>query len=182
VGLTDVKILTADEVRELIGVKHQDASDTDVETSVMIALLPISTEWCKQDLPHMTLVYAGEKSNLKDGDFNEIAKDATSIAMLCGTVTARVLGVEVFGTDEKVDVLKLEPTSQLLAMRRTVERWNASEHPFNPHATIGPVGSSVQLQQTGDLPRWLAFDRIFVGWGEQNLTFWLRGARGAMDY
>lgn len=157
-----------------------DAGDLAVDNSVMIALLPITTAWCKQDLPHMTLVYAGEKDKLQDGDFNELAKDASTLSMLCGTITCRVLGVEVFGSDQKVDVLRLEPTSQLLALRRVVERWNASEHPFNPHATIGPVGSSVQLQQTGDIPRWLAFDRVFVGWGEENLTFWLNGPRGGM--
>lgn len=151
-----------------------DVSDKSVKKSAMIALLPINTEWCKQDLPHMTLVYAGEITNLSDGAYNELAKDGASLAMISGLITLRVIGVDVYGTDEKVDVLKLQPSSELLAMRELVEQWNASEHPYSPHATIGPMGSSVQLQQTGEIPRWLAFDRVFVGWGERNMTFWLK--------
>jgi 2'-5' RNA ligase len=148
-----------------------DGADTPVEQSVMIALLPIASDWCKLELPHMTLVYAGEIPDLNPSEFNEIAKDAASIAMLSGPITLKVTGIEVFGDTDKVDVLKLQPTSELLAMRRMVENWNASDFPFSPHATIGPVGSSVALQQTGDIPRWVAFNRVYVGWGEESLTF-----------
>lgn len=152
-------------------IRHEDASDTDVETSAMIALLPVNSDWCRQDLPHMTLVYAGEIGGRSDADFNELAKDAASIAMLCRPISLRVTGIEVFGTDEKVDVLRLQMSSELEAMRRTVERWNASEHSFKPHCTIGPLGSSVSLQQTMDVPRWVAFDRVLAAWGEKSLTF-----------
>lgn len=150
-----------------------DPADAPASTSAMIALLPVVTDWCKQDLPHMTLVYAGDIKDLKPTDFNEMAKDAASLAMLSGIISLRVLGVEQFGdAAEKVDVLRLEPTSEVLAMRRTVEVWNKSEFPFNPHATIGPVGSSIMNPDI--IPRWLAFNRVFVGWGDESLTFWLK--------
>ncbi len=103
----------------------------DYSDSVMIALLPATDEWCKIDLPHLTLVYAGKKDALKPTAFNELAKDAASLAMLSGPLFLKVLGKEVFGdSDDKVDVFRLKPTPELLAMRRVVERWNASEHPL----------------------------------------------------
>jgi 2'-5' RNA ligase len=147
-----------------------DAADTSVSESVMIALLPTSAEWCRIALPHMTLVYAGDKSKLKVTDFNEIAKDASMLAMLSGVIGLRVIDRETFGPPEdQVDVFKLQPTSELFAMRRAVESWNASEFPFNPHVTIGPVGSFVEFP-----PQSIIFDRIMVGWGDESLIFWLK--------
>lgn len=141
----------------------------DHRDSVMIALLPITNDWCQIECPHMTLVYAGETKDLQEGAFNELAKDACSLAMLSNYLYLRVMGIEVFGDEEKVDVLRILPSPELLAMRRAVESWNASAHPFRPHATIGPAGSFV-----GELPRHLVFDRIMVGWGDEQLTFWLK--------
>lgn len=129
----------------------------------------MTTSWCNIDLPHMTLVYAGEVKDLKSTDFNELAKDTASLSMLSGPITLQVTGTEIFGDEgQKVDVLLLRPTSQLMAMRRFLEHWNASEYPFTPHATIGPPGS---LQ--GMMPQYLAFDRLLVQWGKDALTFWL---------
>lgn len=140
---------------------------------VMIALLPTTTDWCKQEFPHMTLVYAGKKDGLKPTTFNELAKDAASIAMLSNPITLRVTGVEVFGAGDldnpKVDVLRLEPTQELLAMRRVVESWNASEFPFKPHVTIGPQGAYLEYP-----PRVLTFDRVAVGWGDESLVFLMK--------
>lgn len=147
-----------------------DPSDAPAKDGVMIALLPITTDWCKLDLPHMTLVYAGVVEDMKPVDFNELAKDAASIAMLSGYLQLRVQGIEVFGDTEKVNVLKLQPSSELWAMRRAVESWNASEFPFNPHCTIGPVGGPVEYT-----PSVLGFDRIMASFGEESLTFWLKG-------
>lgn len=147
-----------------------DPAEAPVADGVMIALLPITTEWSKLDLPHLTLVYAGVKSEMKPSDFNELAKDAASIAMLSGSIQLRVQGVEVFGDTDKVNVLKLQPSTELWAMRRAVESWNASEFPFNPHCTIGPVGGPVDYT-----PSALAFDRIMAAFGEESLTFWLKG-------
>ncbi len=55
--------------------------------------------------------------------------------MLANPPFLKVLGTDIFGDEEKVNVLRLQPTPELLAMRRSVENWNASEHPFNPHVT-----------------------------------------------
>lgn len=160
-----------------------DDADADDSASAMIALLPITTDWCKIDLPHMTLVYAGTIDKLKPTDFNELAKDAAALAMLSGTISLRVLCVDQLGDTEKVDALMLEPTSEVLAMRRAVEDWNQSKFPFTPHATIGPIGASVMMST----PRWVAFNRIYVGWGDQSLTFWLKNSSsypssGSSDY
>lgn len=141
----------------------------DFSDSVMIALLPITTDWCQIECPHMTLVYVGEKKGLKPSTFNELAKDASSIAMLSGPLTLKVQGVKVFGDEDKVNVLVLQPSPELWAMRRAVESWNGSEYPFNPHVTIGPVSGYPE-----NVPTYIAFNRIMVGWGEEKLTFWLR--------
>lgn len=143
----------------------------DVSGSVMIALLPISSDWSTIKVPHMTLVYAGEVEDLQPGVQNELAKDACSLSMLSAPVSLRVDGVKVFGDDDDaVDVFTLVPNDEVRAMRRFVERWNKSEHDFNPHVTIGRAGTFVTQEQ----PRYITFDRITVGWGEDYLTFRLR--------
>lgn len=143
----------------------------EVEKSVMIALLPTIADWCRLELPHMTLVYAGEIPDLKPTDHNEMAKMALSIAMICGPITLHVFTTDVFGDgQDKVDVLRLKTTPELLAMRQMVERWNASEHPFNPHVTVGPVGSITDL-----IPAAIRFDRIMVAWGDDQLVYKLVG-------
>ena len=151
-----------------------DASDVSESQGVMIALLPTSTDWSKIDLPHLTLVYAGTKDSLKPGDFNELAKDACSIAMLAGPVSLKIVERTIFGDDEKVDVYRLMPSSELWAMRRQVERWNASKHSFNPHVTIGPAEDFSTRFSESDTPRYISFDRIMVGWGDDSITFWLK--------
>lgn len=137
----------------------------------MIALSPIMSEWSKVDYPHLTLVYAGEVKDLPDNAFNELAKDAAMLAAMNRTIQLRVLGTEVFGSDgeEKVDVLRFQPSSELWAMRRAVEQWDASEHPFKPHATIGPQGTFQEMR-----PNYVAFDKVCVGWGDEYLEFNLK--------
>lgn len=142
----------------------------EFKRSVMVALLPITTDWCKIALPHMTLVYAGQIEDLRPTDFNELAKIAASVAMEYHPIQLDVNGIAVFGQEpEKVEVLKLQATPDLLRMQRRFASWSASEFPFNPHCTIGPAGSF-----TGNLPPALAFDRILVQWGEESIQFWLR--------
>lgn len=145
----------------------------DNKGSAMIALLPITTDWCRIELPHLTLVYAGEIEDLQPGQFNEMAKDASALAMLSNSIHLKTKGTDVFGGEgeEKVDVIKLQPSSELWAMRRAVENWDESEFPFNPHVTIGPIGSSMSLEM---MPGYIAFDRIMVAWGDEYLTFWLK--------
>ena len=143
----------------------------DYPQSAMIALLPTTTDWCKIKLPHMTLVYAGEVGkDVKDTDFNVLAKDAASIASMTGPLSVKVTGVETLGDEERVDALMLEQTTLLNSMRHLVERWNASQYKdFRPHCTIGPEGSFLEFT-----PMYLTFDRICVSWGKQLIPFWLK--------
>jgi 2'-5' RNA ligase len=146
-----------------------DVSNGSADESVMIALLPTSADWCRIDLPHLTLVYAGLKKDLNPTAFNDLAKDCAMLSMLTSPLSLSVMDKEIFGDTEKVDVLRFQATSELLAMRRAVEKWNKSEFPFNPHSTIGPVGTFIDM-----VPTQVRFDRIMVAWGEEQLTFWLR--------
>lgn len=138
----------------------------DYSDSAMIALLPMDASWSKLDLPHLTLVYAGEISKLKSSSYNEMAKTASSLALMTNSIMLVSAGVETFGTDEPVDVLRFRPSQEILAMRTFVEEWNASEHPFSPHITIGPVGSAPQ-----ELPEMVYFNRVYLSYGEHNMTF-----------
>lgn len=136
---------------------------------VMIAFLPTNTDWCRQELPHLTLVYAGDKDELRDSALSDLAKDAMSVARLTGAFSLEVTGVETFGDDaEKVDVLTLYPTPQLLLARKMVEGWNASQYKdYKPHATIGPEGSALDII----VPSRIGFDRVVVSWGDKHVTF-----------
>lgn len=145
----------------------------DTNTNVMIALLPINSDWCRIELPHLTLVSAGEMKDLKPSALNALAKDAASIAMLARPLTLQVLGRDRFGQDdEAVDVLKLRKSTSLEAMRNFVESWNASQYPFNPHVTIGPPGTMIE-----SIPSFIAFDRVMLAWGDDHITFLMQGSR-----
>jgi 2'-5' RNA ligase len=139
----------------------------DVKNSVMVALLPTTSYWCKQDLPHMTLVYAGEIPDLRPTVQNELTKAALDLSMTYRKFTLDVIRVGELGDNPKVEVLLLKPTQELIAMRKVVEPWNGSEFKvFKPHATIGPVGSSGKI-----IPSTLTFDRIMVGWGDNRVEY-----------
>lgn len=146
-----------------------DAADASESTGVMIALLPTNSDWCKIELPHLTLVYAGVKDDLKPTQFNDLAKDTAMLAALSSGIGLRVVAREPFGDTNEVDAYRLQPTTELWAMRRAVEKWNASQHPFNPHVTIGPTGTFVESP-----PSAIYFDRLYLGWGDESLTFWLK--------
>ena len=148
----------------------------NAEQTVIVALLPQTDDWCKIDPAHLTLVMVGETSSLKKTLFSDLAKDAASVAMLSNPIMAKVLGVEVFGDDEPVDVLKIGSNPELLAIRNMLEDWDTSEFPFNPHVTIGPAGSwnPEWNSQSVPMPMYLIFDRISVMWGDQRITFWLK--------
>lgn len=134
---------------------------------IMIAYLPTDGSWCKQPLPHMTLVYAGTLQDHEYSDFNRLAKDAIVVSRLTPPFSLDVTGIEVFGDEEKVDVLRLSANPALIRARELVEHWNASEHrEFRPHATVGPIGSA-----RGVLPTKLHFDRIMVAFGNEEMTF-----------
>jgi 2'-5' RNA ligase len=136
---------------------------------VMIAFLPAGdTSWCKQDLPHLTLVYAGKMADLAPTSFNQIAKDAITVARTTKPFSLDVIGVEVFGEGfDQVDVLRMQTTQALETARQLVATWNGSEYTqFAPHVTVGPPGSA-----RGYLPVRIPFDRLIVTWGDEQMGF-----------
>ena len=144
------------------------------KTGIMIALLPASADWTDVELPHMTLVFCGKIDERKPGDFNEMAKDAASIAMLSkGFFVAENIGIDTFGPPEElVDALVIRPTSEIMAARRFLEKWNRSDYPdFKPHITIGK--HPVMLT---NVSRLIVFNRLSVNWGSDSITFWLTGS------
>lgn len=159
-----------------------DVADASASDSVMLAFLPTSSDWCKLDLPHLTLVYAGLKKDFTPTNFNDLAKDAASLALLANPFYLVVKAIQQFGPDgDKVNALAFQATPDLWAMRRYVEKWNRSEFPFNPHATIGPTTLASSLSSYVDnVPRSVGFDRLYLGFGDENLTFNLR--RGGAAY
>lgn len=148
--------------------------DQPASQGVMIALIPTNTDWCKIKCPHMTLVYVGKVEDLNPTMFNELGKEASDLAVLSRPISLKITGSEEFGDGTPdspiVEVFTLESTPELRAMRRAVEQWNASEWPFTPHVTIGPQGTIVD-----NPPSSLLFDKLMVGWGDQELVFSLGG-------
>lgn len=144
------------------------------ETSVIVALLPQDDSWCKIEPAHMTLIYAGETTQLKSSRFNEIAKDVASVAMLTNPIMAKIFGKDVMGDSERVDVFRISPTPEILALRRMLQQWHTGEFTFfEPHVTIGPEGSYSGRWDSPD-PIYLSFDRIALFWGNERLVFWLK--------
>jgi len=143
---------------------------TNTNNSIMVALLPVSSEWCKIELPHTTVVYGGEVSSSKPTMFNELAKQTSKVANDTKAFLVKVLKVDTFGDDEKVSVLVLERTKELLRLRKIFEKWDDSDFStYRPHATIGPDGTAIN-----PVPMYLVFDRLAVVWGDQMLTFRLK--------
>lgn len=136
---------------------------------VMIALLPVVSDWCATELPHLTLVYAGKIGDLSESDHNNLLKDGLSVAAMSPALTLYVTGKEKFGEgEEEVDVLRFRLTPEIMAMRRFLEHWNASSYKtFAPHATVGPVGTDRYI------PGAVAFDRLIISWGEDSTIVWL---------
>ena len=141
------------------------------DSSVMVALLPVHADWSALDLPHLTLAYAGDMKTFGPRKVNELGKDVSSVAAVSPRMTLRVLSTEVFGGGDnpRVDVFRFRPTPELAAMRSFLSDWDISKHPFNPHVTIGPEGSRPQIR-----PVMVAFDKIAMVWGDNQLVFKLR--------
>lgn len=129
----------------------------------------------------MTLAWGGPIADRSQDDFNVMAKDAVSAARITGTFKLNVTGVEEWGETERVDVLTLFPTPQLLVARNLVEKWSSDGFPeYKPHATIGPAGSADALDNTSpfsegyrrqSLPTNLYFNKIAACWGDRKLIF-----------
>lgn len=148
---------------------------------VMVALLPIMSDWANIDFPHLTLVYAGKKSELSPSNLDGLSKAALSIAMLGTPITLRTLMKDVYGegtTDNpKVDVLRFHPNLDLLKMRAVVADWDASKFPFNPHLTVGPEGT----WKFESSPVMIAFDVVCFSIGDERQEFRM-SRRMADDY
>lgn len=146
---------------------------SDFDDSVMVALLPSTATWCRIELPHLTMVYAGEIKDIKPTVRNEITKEAFSIAHTFGPLAAPVVRVGELGeADELVDALILEPTEELTRIRNLLKFWDRGKHPgFLPHATVGPQGAIVGLT----VPHSLSFNKIAVSWGKERTEFVLMG-------
>jgi 2'-5' RNA ligase len=129
--------------------------------SIMVALLPTTSDWCQQSMPHLTLLYGGKVGDVKGSVYDELLRAVIDIASSSAPVTLEVMGEDVFGEDEKVDVLLLRTTPVLLQMRRRVEAYNGSQFTdFKPHVTVGPEGSMAD-----EIPGSITFDRILLSWG-----------------
>jgi 2'-5' RNA ligase len=149
----------------------------EFDDSVMVALLPVVSDWAEVDYPHLTLVYAGQFSELSASDLDGLSKAALSIGVMSRPLTLRVLTKDVFGegTDDnpKVDVLRFHPNLELVKMRTLVEDWNASQFPFNPHITVGPEGKF-----QGEIPGWVAFDKVAFVKGKERQEFRMKFQEG----
>lgn len=149
------------------------------ETNIIVALIPQDSSWTKVETPHMTLVSIGNVEDLKVNRFNELAKDVASIAMLSNPIMAKVMGKDVMGTDQRVDVLLIDPSPEILSIHRMLRDWDNGDFPsFEPHVTVGPEGSWNQnwdMSTNGmPMPMYITFDRIMILWGSEKLPFWLK--------
>jgi 2'-5' RNA ligase len=136
----------------------------------MCALLPTTSYWSKIRLPHLTLVYAGQIPEVSPSTRNELLKAAISISQNFGPQTIATKDFEVFGVEDLVDVITLDATPDILAMRKILLYWNVSEHEFSPHVTVGPIGTF-----SGDIPETITFDRVLVAWGNEQTSYKLQG-------
>lgn len=142
----------------------------DIQDSAMVALLPSKSDWAKVDPPHTTIIYLGKISELDPLVREELIKIVSSLAILTTSFKVKILGQEVFGSDEKVEVFRLFLSQELSSLRTILDSWDDSSFPvFKPHATIGPVGTVVN-----NPPLFLMFDRLLLSWGEERLIFQLR--------
>lgn len=141
--------------------------------SVMVALLPRTSEWCRIELPHLTLAYVGEIPDLQPSTWSDLLKAAITISSSFAPIVVSVLGVERFGEpDNPVDVLLLDSSPDLMAIQRTVDDWETGQfRAFRPHCTIGPPGAIVGIT----VPTEISFDRCVVSYGSQNTSYKLVG-------
>lgn len=139
-----------------------------VNDKIMIALLPMTTDWSTLELPHLTLVFAGLVSDHPMSDLNAMGKDASSLAALAQPIMLKTIKMEQMGPpDDVVSAITLRPNTELMAMRNFVEKWNQSEFTeYKPHCTVGPYPSVPT-----NFPEQIAFNKIVLCWGNTHLTF-----------
>ena len=139
-----------------------------VNDKIMIALLPMTTDWSTLELPHLTLVFSGLVSDHPLTDLNAMAKDASSLAALSQPIMLKTMKMEKMGPPEdEVSAIAMRPNTELMAMRNFVEKWNRSQYTeYKPHCTVGPYPSVPSI-----FPDQLAFNKIALCWGDTHLTF-----------
>jgi 2'-5' RNA ligase len=108
---------------------------------------------------------------MRQSAFQELAKEVASLAMTYRPLTLATMALDVFGQEEKVDVYRLRASPELLELRAALVMWDKGTYStYSPHVTIGPMGSAAINVVA---PRYIAFDRILLSFGDTNLTFWL---------
>lgn len=148
---------------------------TEHQQSVMVALLPTDGSWCQQDLPHCTLVYAGEIPNLNPYLHSRLKEAALVMSLSTNAFTTKVSGVGVLGDEKAVWVMHLEDHPTLTWLRMMVSHHSASKFPFRPHCTIGEVGTA--YVNVSNIPEEVTFDRLLVAWGENRTVYPLQPER-----
>ena len=143
---------------------------SEYSESSMVALLPVETDWCRIELPHLTVVYLGNTFELPTSTKNELLKTVAAFSFDYGPLEIPTTGINVFGeAPDEVEVITLTKTKELSQMRDSVARWNASRYKdFKPHCTVGPIGSIV-----GNIPQKIVFDRVALFFGAEPIIHWL---------
>ena len=146
------------------------------DAHVMLAFLPEDPYWARQDLPHLTLVYAGKQVEHSAEDFIQMSMAARWIGEAMTRFSLKVTEPDVYGsgTDENpyVDVFKLQPSSELVIARSFVEEWNKSEHLYSPHVTVGPQGTIAE--QEIRIPSTITFNQVCLAWGPRRIKYPLK--------
>lgn len=131
----------------------------------------------------MTLVWGGPIADRTEADHNRLIKDGISALRLTKNFNLPVTGIEQLGDEgERVDVLALYPSPELLLARNLVSSWDSGEFSdYMPHATIGPEGSAAAVMENPPLysegyrrqalPTRLYFNRIAICWGDKRTIF-----------
>lgn len=126
----------------------------------LVSLLPDNTEWSPAEFPHLTLAYADPVS-----DVNGMIAAAMELASSHFPFVLRSQGTEVFGDEEKVQVLLFELSTRLAYAQSLVAPWSTSQYGFRPHVTLGPQGDY------GVLPSVVRFSRLNIKLhGEVSIT------------
>lgn len=137
------------------------------DDSIMVALLPKGETGSKLELPHLTVIYGGEIPEMTARETFDLI--GTFISVMDGTPIPplKVTGLEIFGDDEKVEVLTFASNPELDRLRTIFEPHHKSQYKeFKPHLTMGPVGSV----RNKNLPDTVEFNRLILAFGDRKIT------------
>lgn len=138
----------------------------------MVALLPSNNYFSGVEMPHLTLVYLGKLSDLKQEVFQEVVYKVSHLASLISPFNVTGHKLEVLGPPgDQVEALTFKKHPKLSALRYFLEEYNASEYKeFKPHITINK-----RNEETFALPDIVNFEKMVVSWGAHDVVFKLRG-------